>query len=105
MKLFQEENQRLKSLTATFTALARQIQESPNLTDALVRELKQFSELTASVQHSGFSRLEAALRERLPDREIIAIIHELVAALGDSQSAAAQRLQALESRTRGLAQR
>lgn len=105
MKLFQEENQRLKSLTGTFTALARQIQESPNLTDALVRELKQFSELTASVQHSGFARLEVALRERLPDREIIAIIHELVAALGDSQSAAAQRLQALESRTRGLAQR
>jgi predicted RNase H-like nuclease (RuvC/YqgF family) len=105
MKLVQEENQRLKSLTATFTALARQIQESPSLSDALVRELRQFSELTASIQHSGFARLEAALRDRAADREVIAIVHELVEAIGDSQSATAQRLRALETRTRGLAER
>lgn len=104
MTAFEEENRKLRDISSVLAGVARELQDYPTLTSDQLRQLLGTFESLVSSQHQGFARLEAAVKQRAPDREVPAILQQLIDVIAQTRREAGAQLQDLRSRARRLSE-
>jgi hypothetical protein len=95
-------SERAKQAAENNVPATREVLESSLRLIEAVREMENISGMSLNIQREGFSRLEHAISERAPNREVIEIVQQLIHLIGESQHTLGDRIMQLEEQARRL---
>jgi hypothetical protein len=89
------------AIEQSLPATRKVIENSSRMIEA-VQQIANNNEQALEIQIVGFDNLQRAIRERAPDKEIAAIVKELIHLVGESQRGLSNHIRDLEERARAI---